>query len=192
MPESFTPTTTDADVSAYQNTDLSQLNTLAEVEHTSEKKLEYFMIRVVFVVKILTWISLTLLIGVTLYGWSRNQTQSSWFMSLPMNTKTGPLCAWMNYGNADTLNKTKAFEEFLVTSGKQDLITLQKSDKCLASDTLAQLFEQEAKFHELELASAYAEIIPKKFLGTTIDATPELDIIIENAPVHRVNHVDML
>lgn len=165
MPEnSFTPTTTDADVSAYQNTDLSQLNTIQEAERTAEKKLEYFMIRVVFVAKILTWIGVLVLIGSTLYGWSRHQTQDSWFMNLPMNTKASPLCAWMNHGNADNLNKKQEFKDFVIAEGKQNLIDIQNSDRCIASDTLVQLLELEKKFASNELRAAYERVIPKKFL----------------------------
>lgn len=193
MPEnSFTPTTTDADVSAYQDTDLSQLNTIQEAERTAEKKLEYFMIRVVFVAKILTWIGVAVLMGATLYGWTRHQKQDSWFMNLPMNTKSSPLCAWMNHGNADNLNKKQEFREFVIAEGKQNLIDIQNSDRCIASDTIVQLLELEKKFASIELGKAYESVIPKKYLGTTIDATPELDIIIENAPVHRINHTDVL
>lgn len=39
-----------------------------------------------------------------------------------------------------------------------------------------------------ELAKAYEKIIPKKFLGTTVTSSPELDIIAGLAPSHRMQH----
>ena len=122
------------------------------------------MIRVIFIAKILTWISVLVLIGTSLYGWTRHQKQDSWFMNLPMNTKTSPLCAWMNHGNADALSKKTEFKEFVIAEGKQNLIDIQNSDRCMASDTIVQLLELEKKFASIELGKAYETVIPKKFL----------------------------
>ena len=43
-----------------------------------------------------------------------------------------------------------------------------------------------------ELARTYETIIPKKFIGTTITTSPELDVIARNSPEHRMHHDDVL
>jgi hypothetical protein len=93
----FTPDKGDADVAAYENTDLSQLNADDTVAST-EKKLEDTLIRVVFFGRIAAYVALGLLLLTSLYGWTRNQKQESWLMSLEFNTAGSPLCTWMNRG----------------------------------------------------------------------------------------------
>lgn len=192
---SETPVTSNpnaADVSAYENLDLSQLNMHAEEEKPGEKKLEYFLVRTVFFAKIATWVGVGLLVLVGLYGYTRHQTQKSWLMNLPMNTASSPLCAWMNHSNQEILRRDTAFLEYLASEGKKDLVELDNSGKCLASDTIAEWLELQLKYGSKELGVAYEKVIPKKFMAVTIDASPELTIIAKNAPRNRVDHVDVL
>ncbi len=94
----FNSTTEKADISAYENTDLSQLNAQTEDVKPTEERLEKFLIRVVFTAKVFAWIGILGVILLGLYGWTRNQTQNSWLMSLPMNIAGSPSCTWMNRG----------------------------------------------------------------------------------------------
>ncbi len=94
----FNSTTEKADISAYENTDLSQLNATTEDVKPTEERLEKFLIRVVFTAKVLGWLGIIAMILCALYGWTRNQTQDSWLMNLPMNLAGSPSCTWMNRG----------------------------------------------------------------------------------------------
>jgi|GEM_PF-963807 len=111
----FTPETGEADVSAYENTDLSQLNVSSDELPPTEKKLENTLIRVVFFGRIAAWISIFIFISAGLYGWTRNQSQNSWLMSLEMNTSGTPLCTWMNHGYDTNLRNDTVFRDFLIS-----------------------------------------------------------------------------
>lgn len=184
----FTPETGGADVAAYENTDLSQLNATGDELPPTEKRLESILIRTVFFGRIAAWISILVLIVAGLYGWTRNQTQNSWLMSLPMNTSGTPLCSWMNRGYDKDLRKDTAFRDYLTTKGKQAYVELLDRGHCLAPDTIAGWLDIQKSFMSEELARAYESIIPKKFLGTTITSSPELDVIAKNSPEHRMHH----
>lgn len=95
----FTPEKGDADIAAYENVDLSQLNSGSDDTPPTEKKLENTLIRVVFFSRIAAWASIALLVLTALYGWTRNQEQDGWLMSLEINTAGTPLCTWMNHGH---------------------------------------------------------------------------------------------
>ncbi len=58
----------------------------------------------------------------------------------------------------------------------------------MATDSIADWLELQKTFASEELARAYETIIPKKFLGTTITTSPELDVIAKNSPEHRMHH----
>lgn len=184
----FTPETGEADVSAYENTDLSQLNVSSDELPPTEKKLENTLIRVVFFGRIAAWISIFIFISAGLYGWTRNQSQNSWLMSLEMNTSGTPLCTWMNHGYDTNLRNDTVFRDFLISKWKQSYIDLLDKGHCLAPDTIAGWLDIQKSFTSDELKKAYESVIPKKFLGTTITSSPELDVISKNAPEHRMQH----
>lgn len=77
----FSALSGDADISAYQDIDLTQLNLEKPIEVLTENKLSGVLIRVIFVAKALTWISLFAIACMALYSWSRQQTQDSWLMN---------------------------------------------------------------------------------------------------------------
>lgn len=185
---SFTPETGGADVAAYENTDLSQLNATGDELPPTEKRLEGILIRTIFFGRIAAWISIFVLIGAALYGWTRNQTQNSWLMSLPMNTSGTPLCSWMNHGYDTNLRKDSTFRDYLTSKGKQSFVELLDRGHCIAPDTIAEWLDIQKTFMSEELARVYESIIPKKFLGTTITSSPELDVIAKNSPEHRMHH----
>ena len=177
-----------ADISAYENTDLTQLNTTSEDVKPTEERLEKFLIRVVFTAKVFAWIGIAAMVLLGLYGWTRNQTQDSWLMSLPMNIAGSPSCTWMNRGYDAGLRKDTAFRDYLTSKGKQSLAEYIDNGHCIAPDTIAQWLDLEKSLASDELAQAYEKIIPKKFLGTTITSSPELDVIASLAPSHRMQH----
>jgi len=185
---SFTPETGGADVAAYENTDLSQLNATGDELPPTEKRLENVLIRVVFFSRITAWLGIILFVFAGLYGWTRNQTQDGWLMSLQMNTSGTPMCLWMNRGYDTNLRKDSAFRDYLSANGKQTYVELLDKGHCIAPDTIAGWLELQKSFMASELAKAYESIIPKKFLGTTITSSPELDVIAKNAPEHRMHH----
>lgn len=55
---SFTPEKGDADITAYENIDLSQLNSSSDAVPLTEKRLENALIRVVFFSRIAAYISI--------------------------------------------------------------------------------------------------------------------------------------
>lgn len=185
---SFTPDKGDADIAAYENTDLSDLNARSDDIQPTEKKLENILIRVVFISRLLAWVSIFLLLFTSLYGFTRNQKQDSWLMSLEMNTAWGALCNWMNHGYDTELRKDTIFRDFLRTKDKQSLIDILDSGHCIATDTIAEWLELQKIFVTEKLSQSYESIIPKKFLATTVTSSPELDVIAKNAPEHRMHH----
>ncbi len=60
--------------------------------------------------------------------------------------------------------------------------------RCIAPDTITTWLELEKTLSSEELGKAYEKIIPKKFLGTTVTSSPELDVIASLAPSHRMQH----
>lgn len=153
-----------ADISAYENTDLSKLNAETDEIKPTEKKLESFLIRTVFTAKVCAWIGIIAVCVLGLYGWTRNQTQDSWLMNLAMNTAGNPLCTWMNRGYDAQLRKDTVFRDYLVSQGKQAFVELLDNGKCIAPDTIAEWLELQKAFASDELGKAYTKIISKKFL----------------------------
>ncbi len=184
----FTPETAGADIKAYENTDLSQLNSTPDDVPPTEKKLETVLIRVVFYARITAIVALTALVLVGLYGWTRNQIQTGWLMNLPMNTAGSPLCSWMNRGYDENIRKDTPMRDLLIAKGKQTYLDILDKGGCLAPDTLAGWLDIQKALMSQELAKAYESIIPKKYLQTTLTSSPELEVIAKSAPEHRIHH----
>ncbi len=185
---SFQTNSEGIDMSAYENTDLSQLNAEESDTPSAEKKLDSILLKTVFFGRIAAWASIALLIIVGLYGWTKNQTQESFLMNLPINSNGNWLCTWMNGWKDATLKRDAKFREYLIANEKQGYVDLLEQNKCLALDTIAGWLDAQKKYATDELAKAYAEVIPKKFLGNTITSSAELSIIAEKAPVNRMQH----
>lgn len=188
----FTPETGGADIKQYENVDLSTLNTSDDELPPTERRLEKVLIKSVFITRVGAWVSIALFIFMGLYGWTRNQTQESWLMKLDMNTDDNPLCKWMNRGYAEQLKKDSVFRDYLTAQGKKSYVDLLNRGHCIAPDTIADWLEIQKTYMSEELAKKYETIIPKKFLATTIASSPELDVIAENSPGHRMQHAEML
>lgn len=152
---SFTPEKGDADITAYENIDLSQLNASGDDVAPTEKKLENTLIRVVFFSRIAALVSIGILILTSLYGWTRNQSQESWLMNLGVSTTGSPLCSWMNHGYDQKLRNDTVFRDYLIAKGKQSYLDLVDSNRCIAPDTIAGWLELQKAFGSEELGRAY-------------------------------------
>jgi len=153
-----------ADISGYENTDLSQLNVEADATKPTEQKLESFLIRVVFFAKLFSWLGIISMVLLGAYGWTRSQTQDSYLMNLPMNTAGSPFCVWMNRGDDADLRKDSTFRDYMASQNKQSLVAFIDNGKCIAPETIAAWLGLQKTFASNELAQAYEKIIPKKFL----------------------------
>jgi hypothetical protein len=153
-----------ADISAYENVDLTKLNTVTEEVKPTEVRLEKFLIRAVFFAKVFAWIGILGVIIVTLYGWTRSQTQTSWLMNLEISKAGGPLCTWMNRGFDAGLRKDTVFRDYLNNHDKKELTDFIDNGKCIAPDTIVTWLELEKTFATEELTRVYEKILPKKFL----------------------------
>ena len=148
---SFMPETGDADITAYENIDLSQLNTPRDEVPLTEKRLENILIRVVFFSRIATYITLGVLVLASLYGWTRNQKQDSILMGMSINTTGSLSCSWMNHGYDTELRKDTVFRDFLIIKGKQSYLDLLDNGHCIAPDTLSDWLELQKVFGSEEL-----------------------------------------
>ena len=111
----FSTAPTDANISAYENIDTSQLNTITDTKPT-EEKLEKFLVKVVFFAKVFAWVGITTLILSSLYGWTKNQSQDAWLMNIAASKAGTPLCTWMNGGNDAQLRRDTAFRDYLTVA----------------------------------------------------------------------------
>lgn len=108
---SFTPVDTQADISAYEQ--LSSLDTSVPDGPPALERLERVLIRVIFVAKIIAIVGCISLIGLSVYGWSKNQTQSSWLLNQDFVTADHPICAWMQGKYETDLRNDTPFREYL-------------------------------------------------------------------------------
>lgn len=160
----FSALSGDADISAYQDVDLSQINQEKPTEIPTENKLSNLLIRVIFIAKALTWISLCIIACMALYSWSRQQSQESWLMQQSFNQKGSIGCKWMNREKDKNLRRDSVFMEYLKNQNKTNLINLENSSQCMSLDTIAEWLSLENAFANMELSKEYQEIIPKKLL----------------------------
>lgn len=109
-------------------------------------------------------------------------------MNLEISKAGGPLCTWMNRGFDVGLRKDTAFRDYLNNNDKKGLTDFIDNGKCIAPDTIVTWLEFEKNFATEELTRAYEKILPKKFLWSTITASPELDVITAQSPEHRMHH----
>jgi hypothetical protein len=188
----FTPPAAEPDISAYENIDLSKLNEVAAETPPTEQKLEQFLVKAVFVSRIAAWVGIVMMLLVGLYGWTRSQTQNSWLINLPISTAGSPLCTWMNRWLTSWLRKDTRFIDYLTAQGKNDLVTYIDNNRCIGLDTIMAWLDTQKTFATEELKKSYEKIIPKKFLSTTIAASPELDVIAALAPTNRMRHEEVI
>lgn len=113
-------------------------------------------------------------------------------MNLQMSTADNPLCTWMNRGLDAGLRKDTTFRDYLTEQGKQSLTEFIDNGRCIAPDTIVTWLELQKTFATEELKNTYEKVIPKKFLGNTITASPELEVIASQAPEHRMHHDEIL
>lgn len=189
--EETTSTNEVPDISQYENIDLSTLNANTTETTTSEDTLANILTKVVYFSRIGVWVSLGICVFFLLYTVSKYQFQKSWIMKLPLNNNESFICHWMNHGLQRTkpaLLEDTPFREFLKSEGKQYILDIIEKGNCRAIDTIADWFDMQKKYNTEILKKAYEDILPKKFIGTTISSSPELNIITNKSPGNRMHH----
>lgn len=145
-------------------------------------------------VSVITFIALFCFMG---YSWSRNQTQNSWIMKQSSYVYQGsPICNWVNSGNNQKIDASTKFLAFLEKNPRKDLhIDLKKllaDNTCLTPDTLSHLLGMQEKYMTEKLKEAYETTLMKKFLGSTLESSDEINTILALDPVNRINHTEVL
>jgi hypothetical protein len=81
-----TPTTpspqpdTQIDVSEYEKLSAESFQSKDDISPDTEKKIEYLLLRIIFIAKMVSLIAFITIFCFVAYSWSRNQTQGSWIM----------------------------------------------------------------------------------------------------------------
>ena len=128
------------------------------------------------------------------YVWSRNQTQDSWIMRQKFVSQGNAICSWVNSGNTRTPPKDTDFLDFLSANkqGNLDLRKYLEDNTCLTADTLSHLLGMEEKYAIKKLVEVYETTLIKKFLGSTLESSNEINTILSLDPSNRVKHNEVL
>ncbi len=188
---------TQIDVSEYEKLSAEWYQNKEDISPDTEKKIEYLLLRVILAAKM---VALTAFIGIFCfvgYSWSRNQTQNSWIMKQTKYVhQWSALCNWVNSWNTRKVEASTEFLDFLEKNPRQDLnVDLKKllaDNSCLSPDTLSHLLGMEEKFLTQKLKDAYETTLIKKFLGSTLESSDEINTILGLDPSNRVDHVEVL
>ncbi len=73
-----------------------------------------------------------------------------------------------------------------------DLKQLLADNSCLSPDTLSHLLGMEEKFLTQKLKETYETTLIKKFLGSTLESSNEINTILALDPSNRIDHVEIL
>lgn len=184
----LTPDNAQIDLSEYQKLDSEGVKALSDINPETEKKLEYLLLRIWFVLKIIAWIAFIAIFILSAYSWSRNQTQTSWIMKQKFISQGNAACFWVNSGNNREQLKTTEFLDFLVTNKREDLRKLLEDNTCLTPDTLSHLLGMEEKYDIAKLTEAYETTLIKKFQGSTLESSNEINTILSLDPSNRMQH----
>ena len=71
---------TQIDLSEYEKITTEGYQEKGSIEPDTQKKIEYLLLRLIFVAKMISFVCFTVLFCFIGYTWSRNQTQNSWIM----------------------------------------------------------------------------------------------------------------
>lgn len=201
--ESNTPLTppslenTQIDVSEYEKLSADWYQNKEDINPETEKKIEYLLLKVILIVKMISLASFIAIFCFLAYSWSRNQSQNSWIMKqTDFVYQWSPLCNWVNSWNSRKIDASKDFLTFLEQNPsknlKIDLKKLLSDNTCLAPDTLSHLLGMEEKFMTQKLKEAYETILVKKFLGSTLESSDEINTILALAPENRIKHIEIM
>lgn len=188
----LTPTDTQIDLSEYQKLDSDGLKGISEINPETEKKLEYLLLRIWFILKIVAWVTFMAIFILATYSWSRNQTQESWIMKQKFVSQGNAACNWVNSGNSRKPPQDTDFLNFLTENKRGDLRKYIEDNTCLTPDTLSHLLGMEEKFETQKLTEAYETTLIKKFQGSTLESSNEINTILSLDPANRIQHNEVL
>ncbi len=187
-----TPANPQIDLSEYQKLDSEGLKGITEINPATEKKLEYLLLRVSFVLKIIASVAFIAIFILATYSWSRNQIQTSWIMRQSFVEQGGAVCSWVNSGNSREPLKTTEFLDFLSANKRDDLRKYIEDKTCLSPDTLSHLLGMEEKYDTQKLTDAYETTLIKKFQGNSLESSNEVNTILSLDPSNRIQHNEVL
>ena len=193
----LTPLDTQIDLSEYEKLSTEWFQTANEVNPDTEKKIEYLLLRVLFITKIISWLTFLVLFLFIGYSWSRNQTQNSWIMrqSKFVHQWTA-LCNWVNAGNNHEIPASTEFLKFLAENKnpqvKVDLSKLLTDKACLTPDTMSHLLAMEEAYLTKQLKETYETVLIKKFEGSTLESSTEINTILSFDPSTRMNYHEII
>jgi hypothetical protein len=102
----------------------------------------------------------------------------------------------VNSGNTRTVEASTEFLAFLERNPRKDLNLdlkqLLANNTCLTPDTLSHLLGMEEKFLTEKLKEVYETTLIKKFLGSTLESSNEINTILALDPANRIKHVEVL
>lgn len=145
IPSSSSPQSdTQIDVSEYEKLTSESYQEKEAINPDTEKKIEYLLLRLIFIAKMISLITFILLFCFVGYSWSRNQKQNSWIMKQSKYVYQGSaICKWVNSGNNQKIEQSTEFLTFLEKNPRKDLdIDLKQllaDNTCLTPDTLSHL-----------------------------------------------------
>jgi hypothetical protein len=189
--------TTQIDISEYEKLSAEWYQNKDDISPDTEKKIEYLLLKVIFIAKIISLVAFLAVFCFVGYSWSRNQTQNSWIMKQTTYVYQGSaICNWVNSWNTRKIDASSEFLEFLDKNPRKDLNLdfkkLLSDNTCLTPDTLSHLLGMEEKFMTEKLKEAYETTLIKKFLGSTLESSDEIDTILALDPENRLKHVEVL
>ncbi len=200
-PNTLTPPSPDTDVqidvSEYEKLSAEWYQNKEEISPDTEKKIEYLLLKVIFITKMISLGAFMAIFCFVGYSWSRNQTQDSWIMKQSAYVyQWSAICNWVNSGNNRKIDASTEFLEFLEKNPRKDLnLDLKKllaDNTCLTPDTLSHLLWMEEKFMTSKLKEAYETTLIKKFLGSTLESSNEINTILSLDPENRIKHIEVL
>ncbi len=196
-----TPTTlstqpdTQIDVSEYEKLSAESFQSPNNISPDTEKKIEYLLLRIIFMAKMISLIAFIAIFCFVAYSWSRNQTQNAWIMRQTKYVYQGSsICIWVNAGNNRKIDASTEFLAFLEKNPRKDidLKKLLAENTCLTPDTLSHLLGMEEKYMTEKLKEAYEATLIKKFLGSTLESSDEINTILVLDPDNRIKHNEIL
>lgn len=102
------------DISEYEKLSSLGYQASSDISADTEKKIEYFLLRVILVTKTISLTAFIALFCLVAYTWSRNQTQGSWIMRNSTYVYQGSaVCNWINSGNNRKVEAKTDFLEYL-------------------------------------------------------------------------------
>lgn len=188
---------TQIDLSEYEKITTEGYQEKGSIEPDTQKKIEYLLLRLIFVAKMISFVCFTVLFCFIGYTWSRNQTQNSWIMKQTKYVyQWSAICNWVSWGNTQAIEPSSDFLDFLEKNPRKDLnINLKEllSNKtCLTPDTLSHVLWMQEQFLKEKLKEAYETTIIKKFLGSTLESSDEINTILALDPENRIKHNEIL